>query len=98
MTIRVHFIKRGSFTKKLKSHILDGGPAIEYSAHSVIMKFVKFPAMSIESVLTTYFIELGRALNDKMIETVLFKNTFLQNEHKHTVMVGKPMQGERRCA
>ena len=46
------------------------------------MKFVKFPAMPKESVLTTYFIEFGRALNDKMIETVLFKNTFLQNEHK----------------
>ena len=69
--------------KILKSHILDEKyEKTITSTYFVIMKFVKFPAMSKESVLTTYFIELGRALNDKMIETVLFKNTFLQNERK----------------
>ena len=64
--------------KILKSHILDE----KYERTKTSTYFDEIRQMSKESVLTTYFIELGRALNDKMIETVLFKNTFLQNEHK----------------
>ena len=79
----IFHLKRAHSPKILKSHILDEKyEKTKTSTYFVIMKFVKFPAMPKESVLTTYFIELGRALNDKMIETVLFKNTFLQNEHK----------------